>query len=104
MVAMGTTSSARRQLGALPGERGELRQTRPSGSARLPTVWIPDSRYLVELANAAYKERLGRDVFLTDGEYRRTAHCHLAVRLGPLRQPRRRAGEEVRRHQLADHP
>jgi len=35
-----------------------------------PTVWIPDSRYLVELANAAYKERLSRDVFLTDGEYR----------------------------------
>ncbi len=35
-----------------------------------PTVWIPDSRYLVELANVAYKERLGRDVFLTDGEYR----------------------------------
>jgi hypothetical protein len=38
--------------------------------ANFPTVWIPDSRYLVELANAAYKERLGRDVFLTDGEYR----------------------------------
>jgi len=38
--------------------------------ASFPTVWIPDSRYLVELANAAYKERLGRDVFLTDGEYR----------------------------------
>jgi hypothetical protein len=36
----------------------------------LPTVWIPDSRYLVELVNAAYNERLGRDVFLTDGEYR----------------------------------
>lgn len=35
-----------------------------------PTVWIPDSRYLVELANASYKERIGRDVFLTDGEYR----------------------------------
>ncbi|MGD8793485.1 MAG: substrate-binding domain-containing protein [Anaerolineae bacterium] len=35
-----------------------------------PTAWIPDSRYLVELVNAAYKERLGRDVFLTDGEYR----------------------------------
>jgi hypothetical protein len=35
-----------------------------------PTAWIPDSRYLVELANAAYKERLNRDVFLTDGEYR----------------------------------
>ena len=28
-----------------------------------PTAWIPDSRYLVELANAAYKDRLGRDVF-----------------------------------------
>ncbi|MFN3980556.1 MAG: hypothetical protein ACK4SA_09250 [Caldilinea sp.] len=37
---------------------------------RFPVAWIPDSRYLVELANAAYKERLGRDVFLTDGEYR----------------------------------
>jgi len=36
----------------------------------LPTTWIPDSRYLVELVNAAYKEKLGRDVFLTDGEYR----------------------------------
>ena len=35
-----------------------------------PTAWIPDSRYLVELANAAYKDRLGHDVFLTDGEYR----------------------------------
>lgn len=35
-----------------------------------PTAWIPDSRYLVELANAAYKDRVGRDVFLTDGEYR----------------------------------
>jgi len=37
---------------------------------QLPTAWIPDSRYLVELANAAQKEKAGRDVFLTDGEYR----------------------------------
>lgn len=36
----------------------------------LPTAWIPDSRYLVELVNASFVERLGRDVFLTDGEYR----------------------------------
>lgn len=43
-------------------ERGELNP--------LPTVWIPDSRYLVELVNATFKEQLGRDVFLTDGEYR----------------------------------
>ncbi len=46
-----------------PEELSRLQET-------FPTVWIPDSRYLVELANAAYKERLGRDVFLTDGEYR----------------------------------
>ena len=37
---------------------------------QLPTAWIPDSRYLVELANAVKKEQGGRDVFLTDGEYR----------------------------------
>jgi hypothetical protein len=36
----------------------------------LPTVWIPDSRYLVELANLTLRQKQGRDVFLTDGEYR----------------------------------
>ena len=36
----------------------------------LPTAWIPDSSYLVELVNAALKEGRGRDVFLTDGQYR----------------------------------
>ena len=36
----------------------------------IPTVWIPDSRYLVELVNATYKQLRGRDVFLTGGEYR----------------------------------
>ena len=36
----------------------------------VPTVWIPDSRYLVELVNATYSAKLDRDVFLTDGEYR----------------------------------
>jgi hypothetical protein len=35
-----------------------------------PTAWIPDSRYLVDLVNATYKTKRGRDVFLTDGEYR----------------------------------
>jgi len=43
-------------------ERGEMDP--------VPTVWIPDSRYLVELVNASFKEQRGRDVFLTDGEYR----------------------------------
>ena len=37
---------------------------------KLPTAWLPDSRYLVELANAVQKEKQGHDVFLTDGEYR----------------------------------
>jgi hypothetical protein len=36
----------------------------------VPTAWIPDSRYLIELVNATQSEKLGRDVFLTDGEYR----------------------------------
>jgi len=36
----------------------------------IPTAWIPDSRYLVELVNLTLKEKAGRDVFLTDGEYR----------------------------------
>lgn len=48
----------------------ELSEAEQQQLARFPTAWIPDSRYLVELANASYKERLGRDVFLTDGEYR----------------------------------
>ena len=48
----------------------ELTDDQAAALADFPTAWIPDSRYLVELANASYKERLGRDVFLTDGEYR----------------------------------
>jgi len=36
----------------------------------MPTAWIPDSRYLVDLVNVTYKAKRGRDVFLTDGEYR----------------------------------
>ena len=61
----------RDDFGAL-GERSiaELSEGERQKLAQFPTAWIPDSRYLVELANASYKERLGRDVFLTDGEYR----------------------------------
>jgi hypothetical protein len=43
-------------------ERGEMEP--------LPAAWIPENRHLVDLVNVTYKERLGRDVFLTDGEYR----------------------------------
>jgi hypothetical protein len=48
----------------------DLNETEQQKLTQFPTAWIPDSRYLVDLANASYKERLGRDVFLTDGEYR----------------------------------
>ncbi len=62
----------RNEFGALEaGVRPE--DLSPQAQAALenfPTAWIPESRYLVELANVSYKERLGRDVFLTDGEYR----------------------------------
>jgi hypothetical protein len=51
-------------------DRENLTEDELERLADFPTVWIPDSRYLVELVNAAYKEKLGRDVFLTDGEYR----------------------------------
>jgi hypothetical protein len=61
----------RNEFGALPaGVTPDLTDAERAALANFPTAWIPDSRYLVELANAAYKERLGRDVFLTDGEYR----------------------------------
>jgi len=62
----------RNEYGALEGDV-TLEALTDADRAELedfPTAWIPDSRYLVELANASYKERLGRDVFLTDGEYR----------------------------------
>jgi hypothetical protein len=62
----------RNEYGAL--EAGQTPETLTDAEREaletFPVAWIPDSRYLVELANAAYKERLGRDVFLTDGEYR----------------------------------
>jgi hypothetical protein len=62
----------RNEFGSLPAETRpeDLTAEQKAQLADFPTAWIPDSRYLVELANAAYKERLGRDVFLTDGEYR----------------------------------
>lgn len=62
----------RNEYGALPGNTRPEALTDEQAAAldAFPTAWIPDSRYLVELANASYKERLGRDVFLTDGEYR----------------------------------
>ncbi len=62
----------RNDYGALPADvrPEDLTEAERAALADFPTAWIPDNRYLVELANASYKERLGRDVFLTDGEYR----------------------------------
>jgi Bacterial extracellular solute-binding protein len=62
----------RNEFGALEAEQRpeNLGEAQRAALEDFPTAWIPDSRYLVELANASYKERLGRDVFLTDGEYR----------------------------------
>lgn len=61
----------RNTFGALEGDMSpEELETARAALTDFPTAWIPESRYLVELANASYKERLGRDVFLTDGEYR----------------------------------
>jgi hypothetical protein len=62
----------RNDFGALPPDvlPEDLSEAEKAALDDFPTAWIHDSRYLVELANASYKERLGRDVFLTDGEYR----------------------------------
>ncbi len=70
LVALGKWD--RNDFGALSANV-DPQELQPEERARLadfPTAWIPDSRYLVELANVPYKERLGRDVFLTDGTYR----------------------------------
>ena len=59
-------------FGTLPADADPLALTdaQKKSLENFPTAWIADSRYLVELANVPYKSRLGRDVFLTDGEYR----------------------------------
>jgi len=59
-------------FGTLPADADPLKLTEEQKKSleNFPTAWIADSRYLVELANVPYKARLGRDVFLTDGEYR----------------------------------
>jgi len=69
LTAMGKWD--RDEFGSL-GDRSpeELSEKERERLDEFPTVWIPESRYLPELVNASYKEQLGRDVFLGDGEYR----------------------------------
>ena len=96
----------RNEFGSLPAdERPEdLTEEERARLADFPTVWIPDSRYLVELANAAYKERLGRDVFLTDGEYRARPIAISLFTWGLYNSRAKVLRREVRRHQLVYHP
>ena len=69
LTAMGKWD--RDEFGTLGGRSPEnLSAEERARLAEFPTVWLPESRYLPELVNATYKERLGRDVFLGDGEYR----------------------------------
>lgn len=35
-----------------------------------PTAWIADGHFLLDIANASFRERLGQDRFLSDGQYR----------------------------------
>lgn len=59
-------------FGSLPADADPLNLTPEQKKAveNVPTAWIADNRYLVEMANVPFKARLGRDVFVTDGEYR----------------------------------
>lgn len=52
------------------GRAGEYPQETSAGLSDYPVAWIADSSFLVEMANTAYAGVLGRDVFLSDGQYR----------------------------------
>jgi hypothetical protein len=70
LIALGKWE--RNDFGALPTDMRP--QDLPTGEGgdlnSFPTAWIADSRYLVDLANVANRNRLGRDLFLSDGQYR----------------------------------
>ena len=70
LIALGKWE--RNDFGALPTDmRPEDLPTREGGDLdSFPTAWIADSRYLVDLANVANRNQLGRDLFLSDGQYR----------------------------------
>ncbi|MCY3709555.1 MAG: substrate-binding domain-containing protein [Caldilineaceae bacterium] len=48
----------------------DLPQEKSEALESFPTAWIADGRFLVEIANASFREQLGRDQFLNDGQYR----------------------------------
>ena len=62
----------RNDFAALPADvvPEDLPQEELEALKSFPTAWIADGRFLVEIANASFRERLGRDQFLNDGQYR----------------------------------
>ena len=62
----------RNEFNALPADvrPADLPKQERADLDHFPAAWIPDSRYLVEMANVSHRERWGRDVFLSDGQYR----------------------------------
>ena len=62
----------RNEFGALPANMlpGDLPPERQAELDSFPTAWIAESRYLIDMANTSNRERLGRDLFLSDGQYR----------------------------------
>ncbi len=62
----------RNDFAALPADvlLEDLPQEKLEVLESFPTAWIADGRFLVEIANASFRERLGRDQFLNDGQYR----------------------------------
>lgn len=62
----------RNDFAALPADAllEDLPQEKLEALESFPTAWIADVRFLVEIANASSQEQLGRDQFLSDGQYR----------------------------------
>ena len=62
----------RNEFNALPADvrPADLPKQERADLDHFPAAWIPDSRYLVEMVNVSHRERWGRDVFLSDGQYR----------------------------------
>ena len=61
----------RNDFAALPANvlLEDLSQEKLEALEAFPTAWIADGRFLVEMANASFREQLGRDQFLNDGQY-----------------------------------
>jgi len=70
LVALGKWE--RNDFAALPADvfLEDLSQEKLEALESFPTAWIADGRFLVEMANASFREQLGRDQFLNDGQYR----------------------------------